>query len=80
MIDTFLLGNTYDAESKEVRDAIKSLETPVRMLASSLLSKKMTSALRVGCPVQLLPDVGLTGECQDMSHYIWRLLLQRMQR
>lgn len=37
MIDTFLLDNTYNAESKEIRDAIKSLEAPVRLLASSLL-------------------------------------------
>lgn len=37
MIDTFLLGDTYNAESKEIRDTIKSLDTPAPMLASSLL-------------------------------------------
>ena len=64
MIDTFLLGNTYSAESKEIRDAIKSFEALVRMLASSLLSKKMTSVREWAGRVQLLPDSDLTNGCQ----------------
>ena len=37
MIDTFLLGNTYNAESKEIRNAIKLFDAPAPMQALRLL-------------------------------------------